>query len=254
MPSKRFMGYDNYIFDLDGTFWRWTELIPGAKRTYETLLKEGKPAYFMTNNCIIRRRDFLKKLAGFGIDAEERQLINPALTAVKVLKGKRVYAICEGVRQDFRAAGIRLTDSRPDAVWLSQDRRFNFEKLQKACTFIFAGAKGYKNASGGLWFMGERKVPGSGALAAAIESCTGKEMETVGKPSKHMEGYVRSLGLKGRTLLIGDECASDIAFGNRLGFDTALVLTGVDNLKACRLIDSGCRPKFVLKSVAALLA
>jgi len=251
MLNQRFRGYSNFIFDLDGTFWRWDALIPGAKATYQELVKEGKNVFFVTNNCMLTRKGLAAKLRRFGVAAEERHLINPAVTTTKAFRGKKVYAIAEGIKQEFKAEGARLTD-KADIVWISEDRKFNFEKLSKACELIFAGAKGYKNASGGLWFEGKRKLPGSGALAAAIEVCTRKEMKILGKQSVEMAAYVKSLGLKGQTLAVGDECASDMLLGNSCGFDTALVLTGRDTLKEARKARGLYKPKYVLKSVAAL--
>jgi HAD superfamily hydrolase (TIGR01450 family) len=247
--------FDNYIFDLDGTVWWWTELVPGAAETVDRLRCAGKNVHFITNNCILTRAEFVKKLHGLGIETDKEHIINPSIIAARLLKGKRAFVIGEGLVADLDAAGVRMVDSGATAVIVSEDTHVDYRKMTRAADNVFAGAKGYKTAAGGVWFVGRnRRVPGTGAFAAGLELCTRTQFELLGKPSGHMARLIRTLKLKPRkTLIVGDEISSDVALGKKLKFSTALVLTGRDSLKDYRAAKKKDRPDFVLKSMADII-
>ena len=253
MIEKRFKGFDNFLFDLDGTVWLWTELIPKADKVFQTLEELGKNIFFITNNCLLTRTGFAKKLQGFGIETKTENIINPTLAAIRIFRRKTVYCIGEGIITDLRRAKIKVRE-RADNVLVSDDRKVTYDKLAKACNLVEDGAKFYKTASGGIWVVKGKRFPGTGAIASVIELTVGKEAELIGKPSKHMLNILKEFRFDSkRTVLFGDECDSDIAVGNRLNFKTVLVLTGKhkerDYLKA-RGIE---KPDIVLRSVANIL-
>lgn len=253
MIDKRFKGFDNFLFDLDGTVWLWTELIPRVDKVIETLEELRKNIFFMTNNCLLTRVGFAKKLQGFGIKAETEKIINPSLAAIKLFKGKTVYCIGEGMVTELRRAKIRVRD-KADNVLVSDDRTVTYDKLAKACNLVEDGANFYKTASGGVWVVKRKRLPGTGAIASVIELTIGKEAELIGKPSKYMLSVLESFKLDPvKTVLFGDECDSDIKIGNILDFKTVLVLTGKhkerDYLKARGFEE----PNIVLKSIANIL-
>jgi ribonucleotide monophosphatase NagD (HAD superfamily) len=69
-----------------------------------------------------------------------------------------------------------------------------------------------------------------------------------------MTDLIRSMGLTPKkTLMVGDEMSSDVALGKKLGFKTALVLTGRDSLADYRKAKKKDRPDFVLKSMKELI-
>lgn len=254
MLDKRFSGFDNFIFDLDGTVWYWTELIPKATQVFQVLRRYEKNVLFVTNNTLLTREGLAKKLQNFGIEAVRKQILNPAITAINLFQGKRVFCLGEGIITDLRSAKIKVVDSKPDVVSICNDRMLTYEKLAKACDFVNTGTKLYKDAAGGVWFYGKKRMPGSGAIAAAVENCCGKSAELYGKPSAHMIKIIRLLNLKpDKTVWFGDECDSDIVMGNKLGFKTALVLTGRDSEKDYLSAKGDFEPKMVIKSIASIL-
>jgi len=253
MLDKRFKGFDNFLFDLDGTIWLWAELIPKVDKVMENLEKLGKNIFFITNNCLLTRTGFVKKLEGFGIKTEKEKIINPTLAAIKLFKRKAVYCIGEGIVTELRRSGVKVKE-KANNVLVSDDRKVTYDKLAKACNLVEDGANFYKTASGGVWVVKGKRFPGTGAIASVIELTTGKEAELIGKPSKHMLNILDSLKFDpAKTILFGDECDSDIKLGNVLNFKTVLVLTGKhkerDYLKA-RGFEA---PDIVLKSVANIL-
>ncbi|MFH0829816.1 MAG: HAD-IIA family hydrolase [Candidatus Aenigmatarchaeota archaeon] len=254
MINPRFENFKNFMFDLDGTIWKWTCLIPGAKKVVEELYANGKTVHFITNNTALSRAGFVAKLKGFGIRTTVDQIINPSVPAARILKGKRVFLLAEGIRKDLLSAGVKITGSRPQAVLIGEDRTINYDKLVTATTAVNSGAHLYKTAAGGRWLMGDKQWPGTGAIAAAIEMATGRVAELIGKPSRHMLQDMRRIGYKAsETVIIGDETLTDIEAGNLLGWKTALVLTGNSNGRDAILAHGYNKPQFVLSSVAELL-
>lgn len=255
MLKKFFQKFENFIFDLDGTVWRWTELIKGFEKVYQILRNLGKNIYFVTDSTLLTRDGYAKKLQNFGLDVKADHIINPSLPAVEILRGKKVFCIGEGLITDLRKAGIKVTSSNPDAVLVGMDRTVNYEKLSMAVGFIMKGAVFFKTAKSNIFINGNKILPGTGAIAKVIELTTGKKPQLIGAPSKYMVNVFESLGLKPeKTVLFGDECDSDIALGNVLGYTTVLVTTGrdgeIDYLKARGINE----PNLVLKSVEDVLS
>ena len=200
------------------------------------------------------REGFAKKLQNFGIKASTNQIINPSLVAKKLLKDKKVFCIGEGLITELRRARIKVVESKANAVLVSENRNVNSETMSKACNIIKNGVDFYKTAVGGVWVYGKSKKIGAGAIAAAIESCAGREAVLIGKPSQYMLDEVGALSLEPeKTVLFGDECNSDVALGNTLGFKTVLVLTGRDKEKDYLVATGINEPKLVLKSIANIL-
>lgn len=254
MLKKFFQEFENFIFDLGGTVWRWNELIKGFEKVYQILRNLGKNIYFITDNTLLTRDGYAKKLQNFGIDAKVDQIINPSIPATKIFKGKKVFCIGEGLITDLRKAGIKVTSSNPDVVLVGMDRTVNYEKLSMAVDFVMKNANFFKTSKSNLFINGNKILPGTGAIAKVIELTTGKKPQLIGSPSKHIAAILESLGLEAeKTVIFGDECDSDIALGNMLGYTTVLVTTGrdgeIDYLKARGINE----PKLVLKSVEDIL-
>lgn len=254
MLEKRYEKFDNFIFDLDGTVWKWTELIEKAINVFAVLKRLEKNVFFITNNTLLTREGFVKKLQNFGINAKYENILNPSIVAINVLKGKRVFCLGEGIISELRKNKIMVSESKANAVLVSTDRTLTYDKLAKACDFVNKGADFYKTADGGVLVYGNKRLPGSGAIAKAVEKCCNREAEVIGKPSKYMINIVKNLKLEPeKTILFGDECNSDIVLGNKLGFKTVLVLTGRDREKDYLKVKGECEPKIVLKSITNIL-
>jgi len=253
MIDKRFKGFDNFLFDLDGTIWLWTELLPRVDKVMKTLEELGKNIFFLTNNCLLTRTGFARKLQSFGIKTEKEKIINPTLAAIKLFKGKTVYCIGEGIVTELRRAGVKVKE-KANNVLVSDDRKITYDKLARACNLVEDGANFYKTASGGIWVVKGKRLPGTGAIASVIELTIGKKAEVIGKPSKHMLNVLDSFKFNpAKTILFGDECDSDIRVGNILDFKTVLVLTGKHKERDYLMARGFEKPDILLRSVANIL-
>jgi len=253
--------YRGYVFDLDGTVYLGEALLPGAKRTIETLRRVGCHMVFVSNKPIETRQSYADKLTRLGLPTAVEQIVNSTQVTVRELSlrapGCRVFPIGEHVLLDaLRAAGFRISETpgEIDYVIASFDRTFVYRKLQIAFDAIRAGA--HLVATNGDAFC---PVPGGGepdaaCIIAAIEACTGHAVEEIyGKPSPTMMRTAMAIvgTAPHESIMVGDRLETDILMGRRAGMATALPLTGATNKAA--LAQSELQPDYVLARLDDLL-
>ena len=109
------------------------------------------------------------------------------------------------------------------------DRDFSFEKLAMAQQIIRSGGAFYGTNPDLVLPHATGFEPGAGSILAAIEACTGTKPSIIGKPAPTLvEFALKRIGTpRDRTLMIGDQVATDIAAGAAAGVKTMLVKTGV---------------------------
>ncbi|KAF8071377.1 PGLP2 [Scenedesmus sp. PABB004] len=160
--------------------------------------------------------------------------------------------------QDSPDAMLRLQlDESIGAVVLAWDPAFSYSKLVLAsaclrelpgCLFVvtnrddadFIGRPA--NGGGG----GGRMMPGTGALAAALEVAAGRRAVDVGKGGDWLLPFLqRAHGLDPRTsAVVGDRLDTDVAIGKRGGLVTLLPLTGVTSLADALAAGPGEAPDY----------
>lgn len=227
--------YDAILLDLDGVLYRWPEPIPGAADAVVRLREAGKRLAFVTNNASPTPRQVVERLAAVGVGAEEDEVVTSAVATAAMLAEQgvdRVFVIGEdGLLQALADARIQIAadGSDPvDAVVVGFDRRADYTKLKDASVLIAQGARLVaSNADASFPAPGGEIWPGAGALLAAIETTTGVRGEIVGKPEAPLMMRALATAGGGRPLVVGDRLDTDIAGAARLGWDSALVLTGV---------------------------
>ncbi|MEM5793823.1 MAG: HAD-IIA family hydrolase [Candidatus Aenigmatarchaeota archaeon] len=241
-----FKKFNTFIFDLDGTVWNWVSLLPGVKEIIQKLKKEGKQVLFVSNNSMLCRKKMAEKLRSFGIELKENDLITSSFVAANYLKIKdaTAFPIGEGVKEELEENGVKIDENKPEYLVVGQDLSFNYEKLMKAYEIVKNGAKILATARGKVYFEGEKLMPATGVWVSAIEYITDKKAKLIGKPSNEMLETIQLFVCSPRkeTVLIGDECDSDIMAGKILGYYTVLVKTGIDKeakkVKPDLIIDS----------------
>jgi NagD protein len=249
------------VFDLDGTVYLGDALLPGAKRTIETLRRAGCRMVFVSNKPVETRQSYAAKLTRLGLPTSVDQIVNSTQVTVRELlrlaPGSRVFPIGERPLIDaLRSAGFRLceTPGEIEYVIASFDRTFVYRKLQIAFDAIRAGARFV--ATNGDAFC---PVPGGGepdaaCIIAAIEACTGHAVEQIyGKPSVAMMRAAMALvGTSPQeSIMVGDRLETDIVMGHRAGMATALPLTGATSRAS--LSASDIQPDYVLERLDELL-
>ncbi len=229
-PSRRGQGY---LIDMDGVVYRGSKLIPGAAEFIHQLQTANIPFMFLTNNSERSPRDLVAKLGHLGIKVSWRNFYTAAHCTADFLIRQRprssAFVIGEGgLLLALQEAGIAFDSIKPDYVVVGEGRLFNFELMEKAMRFMEKGSQ-LVATNPDTWCptdAGPR--PGTGALAALLESATGKKAYYLGKPNPFMFLMARSrLGLHtAETIMIGDTMETDIRGAVELGLQAYLVLTG----------------------------
>ena len=238
--------YSCYAFDLDGTLYRGNEVVPGAREAVESLEARGAKILYVTNNSGMMRREYCEKLAKFGFSTSENQIITSGLVAAHFCLQNsllKVFVVGEpGLVGTLREQNIEVVNS-------DDNGRLNIEVdgAQAVVSGICRDALSYKLLDAAMQVAIRKETyvacntdltypvengkfnPGSGAIVAAIEACSGVKAIVVGKPQPTiLLDPLRKLGIDPRdTLMVGDRMDTDIACGVAVGADTCLVLTGV---------------------------
>jgi HAD superfamily hydrolase (TIGR01450 family) len=225
--------YDAILLDLDGVLYRWPEPIAGAADAVAALREAGKRIAFLTNNSSRTPAQVAERLASVGVRAESEEVVTSGLVTATVLAERGIRSAFvigeEGLLEALAAVGIRAeTDAgAPDAVVVGFDRGADYAKLRDASVLVGRGVPLVAtNADASFPAPGGESWPGAGALLAVIQTTTGAHGEIFGKPEAAM--FERALRWAGgqRPLVVGDRLDTDIAGAARLGWDSALVLTG----------------------------
>ncbi|CAH1389359.1 unnamed protein product [Nezara viridula] len=261
VEQKDFLkSFDYFICDCDGVLWHGRKPVPGAQEVLKNLVSMGKKKFYFTNNSALTRKQFVDKFNSLGFDAKEEEILSTAWLTAKYLKNinfnKKVYVVGgTSIKEELDKFEIENFGAGPDnyeargssnftlessdielvpdvgAVVVGYDLFFSYPKVAKAncylndpeCLFLAT------NKDGKIHFGAGITVPGSGALVAAVEVCSDRKAEVIGKPSPFAIDHVlipSGIDPK-RCLMIGDRCSTDIHFGNQRGMITLLVETGV---------------------------
>ena len=149
-------------------------------------------------------------------------------TAALVEPGTRVLAIgSDGLRGALVARGAELVeDGSADVVAVGITTEFDYTMMTSAMRAIRAGARFIATNDDTTFPDADGLLPGNGALVAAIATCAEQQPEIAGKPHAPIAAFVRErLGDVG--IMVGDRPETDGRFAESLGYDFALVLTGV---------------------------
>lgn len=251
------------LIDLDGTLYHGTHRIEGADTLISYLKDIGLPYRFVTNNSSASPEDVADRLTTMGITASPDDVCTSAQAAAQHIADlqpcAKVFVVGEeGLRTACTQAGLELVEEQPDFVLQGIDRSFTYERLTKAVRYIHSGAPYVLTNPDLLIPSGEGLIPGAGSIGAMLKAAGGKEPTLIGKPSPILMKFsLNSIGLSAdETWVIGDNMATDIAFGHNSGCGTVLVLTGLttaDNLDYY-VEQAGCKPDMICNHLEELRA
>jgi NagD protein len=134
-----------------------------------------------------------------------------------------------GLTEAIHGIGYIITDHNPDYVVLGEPHTYSTDMITRAVQMVAGGAHFIAtnpDPSG----PGERGIePACGALAALIETASGRSPFFVGKPNPlMMRTALNYLDIHSEdTVMVGDRMETDILAGTESGMETILVLSGV---------------------------
>ena len=258
IQSAAFPTGKGYLIDMDGVIYKGSQLIPGAKEFVQQLQSKNIPFMFLTNNSERSPRDLVAKLDHLGLRVSWKNFYTAAHCTADFLIRQRpkssAFVIGEGgLLIALQEAGIAFDSIKPDYVVVGEGRLFNFELTEKAMRLIEKGSRLIATNPDTWCPTDSGPRPGTGALAAFLESATGKKAYYLGKPNPFMFLMARNrLGLHtSETIMIGDTMETDIRGAVELGMQAYLVLTGSTTRQT--LENYPYSPTQVVDSIEALI-
>ena len=258
--------YAGYVFDLDGTIYLGSELLPGASRLVQALRDMERKVVFVSNNPTRDPKDYSTKLSGLGIPTSASDVINTVVTTAEWLvanaPGATVFPISEEpLMRALGEHGIRMSEdpAEIDIVIASYDRQFEYRKLQIAFDAIRGPRRARliaTNPDRFCPFPDGHGEPDAAAITAAVEACTAVCCELhFGKPGPVMlKAIASALELAPEDcVLTGDRIMTDIEAAHEASMASALVLTGETDASALAAIPADHRPDYVLDRVDRLM-
>lgn len=217
-----------WALDLDGVVWLGEDVIPGAPEAIARLRADGERLAFVTNNSFGPRSLVEAKLARMGIDPGE-DVITSAMAAAQLVQPGETVLLCAGpgAREELEARGVTVVeDGDADAVVVGFHRTFDYERMRIAAGAVRRGARLLATNDDATYPTPDGPIPGGGSILASIATATGQAPIVAGKPYAPMVDLVRArLGPQG--VMVGDRPDTDGRFAVALGYDFALVLSGV---------------------------
>ena len=216
------------MLDLDGVIWVGGTAVPGAAEAVERLQQSNAPVVFVTNMSALTVADQEAKLADCGIDATGSVITSATAAGLLISPGERVLVVGgPGINEAVELAGAQVCSSGPaDAVVVGMDPSFNYDTLNRAMRAVRGGARLIGTNHDPSYPTERGLEPGGGSLLAAVATAAEAEPIMAGKPNQPIVDCVRSrIGDTG--VVVGDRPDSDGLFAEALGYEFALVLSGV---------------------------
>lgn len=247
--------YNGYLIDLDGTVFKGTQVISGAKQFIEELISRNLPYVFITNNSALTAESLIDRLAKMGIIAKKENILTSSIATAKYIKQTSADAKCfmigeAGLYHALKDEKVKMADEDITHVVMGIDREITYEKLASAAEYVRKGAN-FISTNKDLSIPSNDGIkPGNGAFTSVVHLSSGVEPLFMGKPAQNMI----KIGLdmlncsEDDVLLIGDNYFTDIKGGIQSGVDTAFVLTGIGKVKD---IEKSAEPTYILEDLFA---
>ncbi|PJM72661.1 HAD family hydrolase [Bifidobacterium primatium] len=264
------------LLDLDGVVYRGKNPVEHAADSIAQAESSGMAMEYTTNNSSRFQSVVAEQLRGFGLNVEPWQVITSSVVAARMVAhhvpaGTKVLAAgAPHLREEVAKAGLTLVDSvedGPEAVIQGWYPEITWNEL---------AAVAYAAQRGARFFVTNRDLtiprelgiaPGCGSLVNAVIEAVGRQpLGSAGKPESAMYDEARQLVAdaqsaqgkaaepvaKEQCLAIGDRLDTDIEAGNRGGYDSLVVLTGVADPRGIMLAEPILRPTYIAKDLRGL--
>ena len=224
--------FEIVLFDLDGTIYYGSKLIPGANEAITYFRDNNKKVYFTTNNSTMTRAQVYEKLVEIGVDCSIDEVITSGyIAALTALNNgfEDVYIFgSDNLIKEFVDMGVSVKqDSEAENLLIGYNPNMTYEELTDALQ-VALHAKCIMACNRERIFPGEdaRLMPGCGAMTAPIEWCANRECDfVIGKPNTLMVELLSQMNRvrQSKFLVIGDTYESDIVMANVAGCKSILI-------------------------------
>lgn len=248
---RQMMGKVRYLaLDMDGTIYLGSKLFPFTLPFLRDMEKAGIGYSFLTNNPTKSVADYLKKLAGMGIEAKEENMYTTSLAAIDYIKEKypqarRLFMLgTPSMAGQFEKAGFEAcTDSPddvPDVLVVAFDPTLTYSRLCRAAWWAAQGIPYVATNPDRVCPTNEKTIlVDCGSLQSCIGHATGRWPDKVlGKPDPTMiQEIMAKHGLKPEEVaMVGDRIYTDTAMAHNAGAIGVLVLSGETTLETAQKV------------------
>ncbi len=220
-------------FDLDGTIYFGEELAAGTYELLAFLDTYGIEYFYFTNNSFKSRLEVFNKLVRLGLEPVLERVYTTTYVSGK-------YAARYGVQKPYCVGTFGLSSElarlnilacddpeSADALIIGLDPGFTYDKIAGAMRVIQRGQPVFAcNRDPSYPVENGRRMPGCGAMVAAIEAAAGISVEhIIGKPNTYMiEELCQDWGISaGELMVVGDTYGSDIMMAKNFGCRSVLI-------------------------------
>lgn len=230
------------ILDMDGVLVCSGEPIGDLSAIFQEINRCGYGVMLCTNNSTRTASQFAADLNALGASLQPHQVINSSIAVGYYLKqvfpaGGPVFVVGErGLIDPLAEQGYYQNASDPMAVIVGLDRDLTYAKLAQAAFFIRKGTPFIGTNPDLTMPTPKGQAPGAGAIIGLLRLATDVEPVYIGKP----EPWIYKVAIErlrlppDQILVVGDRLETDIAGAQKLGCQSALVLTGVSTFEQAR--------------------
>lgn len=241
--------------DMDGTIYMGSTLFPYTLKFLSDMKEAGIGYSFLTNNPSRSVADYLKKLEGLGIQADEDNMYTTSLAAIDYIKthypsAKRLFMLgTPSMVSQFEKAGFEACaddpDDVPDVLVVAFDMTLEYSRLCRAAWWASQGVPYVATNPDRVCPTDQRTVlVDCGSLCRCIEHATGRRPDiTLGKPDPNMlKGILDRHGLQPEEIaMVGDRIYTDTAMAHNAGAFGVLVLSGETTLETAEAVAEDVR-------------
>jgi len=255
-----------FILDLDGTLYQGSKVFPYTLPFLNQLRATGRTPIFLTNNSSKSTQEYFAKLKKLQFTKNIKEIYTSGLATIEYLKSKNIQKIfllaVPSVEKEFKKSGFTIIKtslkdtpkkSQPQAVVLTFDKTFTYDKFTKAYEYIVAGIPFYASHPDDHLPIEDSKFhPDIGTLIAAFQTATNKLPIVIGKPQKtiyqQLQAHLKCQ--KSQMVMVGDRLYTDIKGAKDYGITSVLVLSG--ETTPAMLKKSKIKPDFTLKNISEI--
>lgn len=254
--------YDVALLDLDGVVYIGQNAVPGAPGALAAARRAGMRLAFVTNNAARPPDAVAAHLNALGIPADPAEIVTSAQAAAHFLADRlpsdaRVLVVgTTGLEQALRERGLTpVSDATGpvDAVVQGYSPDLTWRLLAEGAVAINRGVPWVATNVDPTVPSPRGRLPGNGAMVAALRHATGAEPIVTGKPdpTMHRESVQRSDAR--RPIVVGDRLDTDVEGANAVGCDSLLVLSGVTAAGELLAAPPRRRPTYLAADLGGLL-
>ena len=241
--------------DMDGTIYMGNTLFPFTRKFLSDMSDAGIGYSFLTNNPSRSVADYLKKLEGLGIEADQTNMYTTSLAAIDYIKvhypdARRLFLLgTPSMISQFEMEGFESCaddpDDVPDVLVVAFDMTLEYSRLCRAAWWASQNIPYIATNPDRVCPTDQPNVlVDCGSICKCIEHATGRKPDiTLGKPDPNMlKGILDRHGLApDEVAMVGDRIYTDTAMAHNAGAFGVLVLSGETTLQTAEAVAEDAR-------------